>query len=789
MKIVFYCISCVLLFFGIHIYAQEDYTQSIRGNVVDAFTNSSLPGATIIIIGSNPVKGTTSGEDGSFILKDIPLGRVSLRVSYIGYNAKEYSNLIVSAGRELILKIELEEKVFQAKEVIITIDEPKDETLNKLTTVSGRSFSVQETNHFAGSLGDPARMAQNFAGVVSAGDSRNDIVIRGNSPMGLLWRMEGIEIYNPNHFGALGTTGGPVSMLNNNLLTNSDFFTGAFPSEYGNALSGVFDLRMRSGNNKKYEFVGQVGFNGFEFGAEGPFSKKSNASFFIDYRYSTLALFETLGLKTIAGSSVPDYQDLTLKIDLPTKKAGKFVLFGIGGISNIQLYDSEKDSSEFSFGLSGTDTDFGSDMGVIGLYHIFYFNPTTRLKTNFSIQGVRSTIALDSINKQLETKKQYYRSNLGENKYNFSTHLLKKFNTKDMLVSGIIFDHFKVNYVDSVYLSDEDQFHRQNNSQGNFNLFQAYSQWKHNFSSAFNFTIGLHYQYFGLNGSQSIEPRAGFKWNIRENQSFNFGYGLHTQIQPKMIYFVETEVDNELVFTNKNLGFTRSNQLVLGYNYLLGQNFRIQTEVYYQFLNRAPVKESLADYSILNEGANFYISLPDSLINNGTGQNYGFELTVEKFFAKNYYFLFTASLFESNYKGYNMVMHSTAFNNNFVFNILGGYEFQIGSKNRLNIDLRGVYAGGKRYIPIDEVASKEQNKEVLQWSKAYSEKYKDYFRIDLKVSFHRNSKRMDQEFAVDIQNLTNYQNIFLQTWDPGSGEVRTDYQQGFFPMFLYRIYF
>lgn len=776
-------------FFCIQLYAQEDFTQSIRGTVLDAVTKSSLPGATIIILGSNPAKGTTSENDGSFLMEEIPLGRVSLQISYIGYKSREYGNLMLSAGRELVLDIELEEKVFMGEEVVILSEEPKDETINKLAMISGRSFSVEETNHFAGSFGDPARMAQNFAGVVSAGDSRNDIVIRGNSPMGLLWRMEGIDIYNPNHFGALGTTGGPISILNNNLLTNSDFFTGAFPAEYGNALSGVFDLKMRNGNNRKYEFVGQVGFNGFEFGIEGPFSKKSNASFFIDYRYSTLALFKTLGLKSIVGSSVPDYQDITIKVNLPTKNAGKFVIFGIGGLSNIQLYDSEKDSTEFSFGLSGTDTDFGSKMGVIGVYHLYYFNSSTRLKTNFSVQGVNSTIALDSINKQLETKKQYYRSKLGEYKYSLSTHLLKKFGAKNMLVSGVIFDHYIVNYVDSVYISDEDRFHRQNNSKGDFNLFQAYSQWKHNFSNIFSFTLGLHYQYFGLNGSQSLEPRVGLKWNYRENQSLSFGYGLHAQVQPKMMYFVETEVNNDLVFTNRELGFTRSNQIVIGYNYLFGQNFRIHTEMYYQFLNNAPVKKSLPDYSVLNEGANFYISLPDSLVNNGIGQNFGVELTIEKFFANNYYFLFTASLFESNYKGYNKITHSSAFNNNYVFNILGGYEFKIKKKSRLNVDVRGVFAGGNRYIPIDENASKEQNKAVYNWSEAYSNKYKDYFRLDLRVSYHLNSKKLEQEWAVDIQNLTNQNNVFMQSWDAGNNELRTDYQQGFFPMFLYRIYF
>lgn len=156
----------------------------------------------------------------------------------------------------------------------------------------------------------------NYTGVVYAGDSRNDIVIRGNSPMGLLWRLDGVEIPNPNHFAALGTTGGAISIINNNLLTNSDFFTGAFPAEYGNATDGVFDLKLRSGNNENREYVFQVGLNGFELGAEGPFSKNAEASYLINYRYSTYALLHAIGIETGEGSSTPFYQDLPFKLDL-----------------------------------------------------------------------------------------------------------------------------------------------------------------------------------------------------------------------------------------------------------------------------------------------------------------------------------------------------------------------------------------------------------------------------------------------------------------------------------------
>ena len=764
-------------------------TQNIRGKVIDEVTKLPLPGASVIVVGTNPIVGSTTDENGRFKIENQNPGRYTLKVSYMGYQERYYTNLELYAGKELVITAELEEKVVEMKEVVISASIDKARPLNDLATVSARTFSVEETQRYAGSLGDPSRMAQNFAGVMSAGDSRNDIIIRGNSPMGLLWRMEGIHIPNPNHFGASGTTGGPVTMLNNNLLSNSDFFTGAFPAEYGNALSGVFDLKMRNGNNENYEFVGQVGFNGFELGAEGPFSKKNNASFLVNYRYSTLAVMDAMGLKSIVGSSVPQYQDVNFKIDIPTEKTGRWTLFGIGGTSFIQIWDSKKKDDEASYGLAGTDTDFGSDMGVVGLSNLYYFNKKTRLKTTLSLSGTRATTALDSLKGKDKIKSQFYRSSNQETNLSFSSQIVHKFSAKDMIVGGIILDYYQVRFIDSVYLSNSKSYFKNTDVDGGTELYQAYGQWKHKFNDKFLFNAGLHFQYFGLNGSSALEPRAGLEWKLGKGKSLSLGYGLHSQTQPRIIYFVRTELDDgSVIETNNDLNFTQSNQFIAGYQQIIGRNFRFKTEAYYQALRNVPVSERYQDYSVLNEGAYFYISLFDSLVNKGTGTNYGLEFTLEKFFSNNYYFLSTISLFRSQYKGYNEVEHSTAFDNRYVINVLGGYEIPIKS-NKINIDLKGVYAGGKPYTPIDVAASELQNSPVYLYDKSFSKQHSDYFRIDLRISFRMNLGKTDQEWAIDIQNLTNHKNVFQQVWDPLNQKLKTDYQQGLFPMFLYRIYF
>ena len=258
-------------------------TQILRGTVLDAGAKAPVIGATVVVVGTEPTLGGSTDTEGRFRLSHVPVGRVQLRVTSIGYEDLFLNEVTVTAGKEVVLDLRLTERLTKLGEVQVVYRRTEDRTVtnNEMATVSARPFSPLDANRYAGALGDPARMAQNFAGVSSANDTRNDLVVRGNSPASLLWRLDGVNVPNPNHFGAQGTTGGPVSMLNNNLLAKSDFLTGAFPAEYANALGAVFDLRLRKGNDERHEFLGQIGFNGLELGAEGPFSKQSKESYLV----------------------------------------------------------------------------------------------------------------------------------------------------------------------------------------------------------------------------------------------------------------------------------------------------------------------------------------------------------------------------------------------------------------------------------------------------------------------------------------------------------------------------
>jgi len=777
-----------------------EYTQTIRGTVIDKFTQTTLPGATVIILKTDPLVGTTSDINGDFKIENIPIGRQSIQISYVGYNSRTISNLNLTSGKETVVTVELEEQVQKLDEVVVTARQPKDKAINKMATVSARSFTVEETERFAGSLGDPSRMAANYAGVSMTNDSRNDIIIRGNSPMGLLWRLDGVEIPNPNHFGAAGTTGGPVSMLNNNLLSNSDFFTSAFPAEYGNAMSGVFDLNMRSGNNQKREYVGQIGFNGFEFGAEGPFKKGGKGSYIANYRYSTLDLMSAMGLDFGTGTAIPQYQDLTFKIDLPGTKWGRFSLIGLGGTSFIELHDSDKaevdkdGDSDYNYG--GVDLDYGSDMGVLGFSHLYFLSKNTRIQSFLSIQGTRATTKIDSLrfdeNGTIIPNSNYrfYDAVNTEIKYSASTHLKTRFDAKNNAVFGIYYDLYNIDLIDSVWNNDISSFQRNFDISGNISLLRGYGQWQHRFNDKLSVNTGLYAQLVDINDEFVVEPRLGLKYNLDGGQSLSFGYGKHSEMMPRHYYFFQTRLnDGSYIMTNKDIKLLKSHQLVLGYDKLFSENTRFKTEIYYQSLYDIPVSESLTEFSIINTGDDFGTFVPDSLVNEGSGINYGIELTMEKFLSKGYYFLATVSLFQSKYEGYSETERNTAFNGNYVLNVLGGFEFKTGKHSLITVDFKTVYAGGKRFVPIDIDKSIQENSTEYDWSKAYEDKFDDYFKIDLRIGFKINGKKINQEWALDLQNVTNNKNIYKQSYNPRTQDLSYDYQTGFFPMFLYRIHF
>ena len=780
-------------------YSWSQAFQTIKGTVVDQQSELPIIGAAVELLSVAPSRGEVSDLDGRFAISNVPVGRHTIKVSYLGYSPVTIPNVLVTAGKETVLNLGLEETVVQMDEVVVSGKVEKGKTNNDMATISARSFNLEEVTRFSGGRNDVARLAGNFAGVSTADDSRNDIVIRGNAPTGVLWRLEGIPIPNPNHFATLGTTGGPVSALNPNLLSTSDFLTSAFPAEYGNALAGVFDIGFRSGNRDNYEFTMQLAaFSGLEAMAEGPLNNKKNSSFLVSYRHSFVEVADQLGIP-IGTNATPNYRDLSFKVDFGNSKAGKFSLFGIGATSNIDFLGNEIDETDL-FANPNEDAYADSRFGVVGLRHNIIVGEGAYIRTVISASTAQSDFQQDNIASD-GGKLRVTDVKDVTNTYSISSFYNKKYSARFTLRTGLLAQYFNLNTkVDDrdnrpdLDGDGEPDWATVRDFDGGMALLQPFAQGQYRINGQWAIHAGLHGQYLDFNETFALEPRLAVNWNFRPNQTLSLGYGLHQQMQPLPVFFFEEEIAPGVYErTNKELGFTRSNQFVLGYDWRVSQDWRAKAEAYYQAIDKAPVESFPSSFSLLNAGADFVFPEAGSLANEGTGANYGLELTVEKFFSKGYYGLLTASVFDSKYEGSDGIERNTAFNNGYVVNLLAGKEFKIGKdkRNALTFDMKATRAGGRYYTPVDLEASKIAGQEVLQDDLAFSERHDPYFRLDVKFGFQLNSKhrRLSQQFFIDLQNVTNHDNIFARRYNEVANEVNNVYQSGFFPDLLYRVQF
>ncbi|MBL7813298.1 MAG: TonB-dependent receptor [Bacteroidetes bacterium] len=796
-------------------------TQTVRGFVRDKESQQQIVLASIVLVTNNntPVSAVTDSA-GQFILTGIPLGRQDFAVSAPGYLGTVLPNIVVTSGKEVILNIELEADYRKLEEAVVKAKNQPGKVINENALVSARLFTVDETDRFAGSRGDPARMASNFAGVQGADDSRNDIVVRGNSPQGILWRLEGIDIPNPNHFSIPGTSGGPVSIINNKILANSDFFTGAFPAEYGNSTAGVFDLRMRNGNNRRHEFSSQLGFLGWDAMAEGPFSKKSKASYLFTYRYSTLALFSALKIP-IGTDAVPQYQDASLKINIPIGKKANLAFFGIGGGSRIAiLISKQKESSANLYGDQDRDQTFGSGMAVAGTHFTYNINSRSYIKAiaAFSHQQVNAHHELvfrhitGTIARKGEVFNQYALDSLVPNLYyTFRTntagiHLFynTRISARTSFRCGVQASESFYSFQDSnrnfdfIDTAKYWKWFTRWNSKGTGLLMQPYFQFRFRLAPKVTLSAGYTGMVFALADNlekgksyvswDGLMPRAGLRYQLNPKHAINLGLGRHSQIQPAYTYFYILPGNTRP--HNMGMGMTKSTHAILGWDWQIKKDLRSKIETYYQSLDNIPVELHSSSFSLANTGSGFSRFFPDSLQNTGTGFNYGIEFTLEKFFTRGYYYLATLSLFDAKYKGSDGVSRSTDFNTRYAMNALVAKEWNFNKKNALNVGGKITLAGARLTSPMDTLASRREREYVgIDALKNSVQFGSNYARFDIRIAYRINGKKVTHELALDLVNITNRKNILKYSYISEAPYNRQTYQLGFLPLFYYKLDF
>lgn len=726
-------------------------TQNIRGIVTDRLSGSPLPYVSVGLLNIAGIEAITD-ESGEFILKDVPIGRYTIRATTVGYEPGLLYEILVISAREVYVEIPLKQRIHPLDEVIIRPQTNKNQPLNEMALAGARMLSVEEASRYAGGMDDPARLVSAFAGVAS-GTFTNGISIHGNAPHLLLWRLEDIEIPNPNHFADLSTLGGGVlSSLSHHVLSNSDFFTGAFPAEYSNAVSGIFDMKLRNGNNQNYEHTFQAGVLGIDFASEGPTNKEHRSSYIFNYRYSTTGL---LGKVMDFGQTL-DYQDLNFKMNFPTGKAGTFTVWTT---ALIDKFESEiEDPTEWEYADDNKQSRAKQYMAAGGVGHRYFFNSHTQLKTTLATTYFNHTGGEDIFDEQME-----YTPWLDLDRRNtnivLTTSLNRKFSARFTHKTGFTFTHmlYDMNLNLAPYVGEA--LENISKGKGSTNLLSVYTSSSIGLSDNVTFTIGLNTQMLTLNNHWTLEPRTGLKWLASQKSSFALSYGLHSRMEKMDVFFVKTrETDGQSI--NEHLDFTKAHHVILSYHHKIADDMNLKAEPYFQYLYDIPV---IADssYSVLNRNE-FYVT--SALVNEGKGRNVGVDITLEKYLSKGFYHMVTASLFDSRYRGGDGVWRGTRFNRNFIINALIGKEWTWGSNRQhmLGVNLRFTLQGGDRYSPVDEEATLNHPDKEVQYdqSNAYSARFSPVFLAHTTISYKINKKTVAHEFAIKAINVTGYQEYF-----------------------------
>lgn len=764
------------------VFGQTGPVQTIRGVVAERSIGIPLPGATVALPSMGRV--VTADSLGRFRFDRIPVGRHLLLVTYAGYRPVTLSNLMIDAGKEAVLSIEMEEIAVREREIIIKGRPDKTRPLNEMALVSGRMFSVEETRRFAAGLNDPSRIATGFAGVQSQGDA-NALIIRGNAPNGLLWRLEGVDVPNPNHFARVGTSGGAISILSAQLLANSDFYTGAFSSEYGNALAGVFDIRLRKGNREKKEHTLSVSTIGLDAATEGYFKKGYGGSYLVNYRYGFLTLMQKIGFDI--GDAPTSFQDLSFNIHLPTRKAGDFSVFGFGGASQ-QEETPDRDPAAW---IKNTARRNGwldaARTGATGLTHSIRFGRRTLIRTVLSLNGYDYR-EQDSRIERADGPLIISRNNrFAEVNAVASLTVTHKQNARHLYRAGAYLTRKGFDLVQRELAGNSLQTRVRD--EGHTLMTNAFAQWKWTPTERFSLVMGLHGQHLELNGSAAVDPRLSARWGLPKGQSLSVGIGHHAQIQPLGNYFARVKVGADTVQPNRNMGMSRSLHFVLGYGVRFGEHWNLKAEAYYQQLHAIPITSGRpTTFSMLNQDDNYVI---DALVNDGRGRNLGMELTLERFWTDQFYFMSTISLYDSRYQGSDGIWRNTRFNSNAMTTTLLGKEWTIKRRRSHTIaaDVKMMYGGGVRVTPIDLPRSISLNRQINLPAQIYDEKLPSFFRIDLQGEWRVQFGKRTGAFIMGVQNLTGRKNPIRHYYDPASKQIRYGYLLGRIPVAGYKMDF
>lgn len=740
-----YLIFCLLWVTPLFSQQPELPTQSLRGQVVDGASGAPISSATITLMETNLMTRTDS--NGYFQLETVPVGRYKMKITHEGYRSWIEREMLISSGKRAFKKIHLESAVVELQELHVQPRGNRNGTINEMAVLGGQRISVEEASRYAGSMDDPGRLVSSLAGVSHSSISSNGVSVRGNAPALLQWRLEGVEIPNPNHFADLEALGGGfLSALSPNVLGNSDFFQGAFPSEYNNAISGVFDMYLREGSTDAFQHTIQLGILGLDVASEGPISKKHGSSYLFNYRYSTTKLLENLRGKEKMGGTL-GYQDLNIKLSFPTEKYGDFKLWGIGLIDEVDPIP--EDPEDWLYIEEGFLAAAKQRSGAAGLSHAYRFaNQRTSLHTSFAFTHLDNRVD-ERFQETAHASRPKTDLQSRTDTWVLTSQVKHKFSARHLHKSGLTITRYHHGLNLKLMPNLGEEMVPSADYRGHTELLSAFSNSRFDISPNLDVSLGLSLQYLTLGKEISVEPRLGMKWSPVEHTSFAIGYGLHSRMERPDTYFVRDENGH---LPNIALGLTKGHHFLLTYQWHVTQDMRLQIEPYYQYLYQVPVAADGSSYSILNRDA-YYFS--QQLTDRGHARNYGVDISFSKYMTDGFYYRGTVSWFDSKFQDGQGRWFSSRYDRGFIVNGLIGKEWMLG-RNRLGINLRVSLLGGKRYTPVDREATLSHPHKQVQYQEdqAYSRQFDPMLFGDFSITYRLNREKVGHEFALKSVNAT-----------------------------------
>ena len=779
-------IATLLLLFSILAYSQNS-TQVITGTVIDRETQLPVPGATVYIQDSDPLIGTATDQYGRYKLENVPLGRQEVVCTSVGYSTYVSEALIITSAKEVTLDIRLDLGL-EIEGVTVSAFKTISEPLNDLAIVSARSFTAEEADRFPAAVNDISKMALSFPGVQQGrSDVENDIVVRGNSAYGMIWRLEGMDIPAPNHFARMGTSGGGISILSAQLMSRSDFYTGGMPAEFGNTMSAAMDIRLKNGNLHNFENRAKLSVIGIDYALEGPI-KRDRSSFIFNARYSTLGLMNRLGFYIIGENAFNEFADFSFNVhfDNPEKHT-KTNIFGMGGISFEQLSPkhpvSERDPE---VEWHHFDRLFGSRMGTVGIVHKKVFDSRTHLRLSAAVNAHYNYAKYDSLNLEDERYRyhhlEYYDNRVIAHAV-LTRSLTDRWKVKTGLIGNLISYDFFLRNIPLATIANLGQNTQQFldvDENGISGTGQAYLQTTYDLTPKLSISGGFHGLLLELNNTGSVDPRISIKYQANQNHRLSLAIGKYSQMLPLPAYYYQ-ESDTlangsvESDYPNFDLEFIYSNHYIVAHQYTTSEKLKISTELYYQDVHNGPVSADPEDnYYFLNNMSDFP---PFNVESKGRGYNYGIDMAVEKLFSNSFYFLVTGSLYQSKYRAANGIWYNTRFNSIFLTAVTAGKEFNVGS-GILQVGGRFTCNGGYRYSPYDPVKSGEAGRYVALEGAEMTGQIPAYWKIDGRVGYRFSRPEWAMNISVDISNVTGHDNPSSVGYNPVTNEEYYNYHSG-----------